>query len=203
VLARHRSAVIGEALVVLGLVACHAARFPGADAHVVAGVPFYPQEREQCGPAVLASLLGFFGYPVAPETLAREIYDADARGTSTVAMVSYGSRHDLPLAALRGDLGRVRAEIDAGRPVIALLQEGWLSPHYHFVLLTGYEPDSGTLYGYSGRNADASWKAGDFERRWAAADNWILVWAGNDDGTGTPPHRSAGEKHQGDSDEGE
>ena len=182
--------------------ACSTARVPGPSAHLVTGVPFYPQAPQQCGPAVLASMLGFFGHPATPESLAAEIYDSSAGGTSTVTMLSYGARHRLPVETLRGDLGRIRAEIDAGRPVIALLHKGWLFSGYHFVLLTGYEPGGGLLYGYSGRNSRASWETDEFARRWAAADNWTLVWTGDAEGSGAAPHRRAGEQNQPDTGKG-
>jgi ABC-type bacteriocin/lantibiotic exporter with double-glycine peptidase domain len=190
-------------LALCALAACGAARLPSPSAHLVTGVPFYPQAPQQCGPAVLASMLGFFGHPVTPESLAVEIYDPAKSGTSTVTMLSYGARHGLPIEALRGDLRRIRAEIDAGRPVIVLLQEGWLFRGYHFVLLTGYDPGGGVVYGYSGRNAKASWEAEEFTRRWAAADNWTLVWTGDREDARTPPNRRAGEQDQADAGKGE
>jgi len=156
------------------------ASVPNAGAHLVTGVPFFPQAPHQCGPAALASLLGSLDHPIVPEAIAAEIYEPTSAGTSTVAMLAYGSRHQLPLRTLRGSLDDIRSEIDAKRPVIALHRRGFPFRDYHYVVVIGYDPLDGTLYGYSGRNPRASWSAPEFTRRWQAADNWLLVWAGGE-----------------------
>jgi ABC-type bacteriocin/lantibiotic exporter with double-glycine peptidase domain len=155
---------------------------PSPRAHIIAGVPFFPQQPHQCGPAALAALLGFFGHPIDPERIAEEIYEPTSAGTSTVAMLAYGARHRLPLHTMPGDIEDIHREIDAGRPLIALHRRAWLWRDFHYVVVTGYEPGDGTLYGYSGRSAHARWSAEEFRRRWAPGGNWLLLWTGGERG---------------------
>jgi ABC-type bacteriocin/lantibiotic exporter with double-glycine peptidase domain len=194
--------VLAAVLLLTGCARQHVA--PSSIAHLVRGVPFFPQQPNQCGPASLASLLGFFGQNVPPQHIAAEIFDPALGGTSTAAMVAYGARHGFPLWAHQGTLTDIRAELDAGRPVIALHRRAWPHRGFHFVVVTGYEPTAGRLYGYSGRNAQASWTAEAFATRWQPADDWMLVWA--DRQAGTPhaaPHGEAGNQDQAKTGEGE
>ncbi|MBI1815693.1 MAG: C39 family peptidase [Deltaproteobacteria bacterium] len=191
-------------LVVFATAACVAHRAPpSASAHLIAGVPFFPQDPHQCGPAALAALVSFVGQPTGPEAIAHEIYQPTIEGTSTAAMLAYGARHHLPIEARCGTLADLHREIDAGRPIVALLSQGMLIRSYHFVVVTGYDPAGGALYGYSGRDADAQWTAEDFLKRWDRADNWALVWVGGEHAVARPaPYHGTGEQHQTGADEG-
>jgi ABC-type bacteriocin/lantibiotic exporter with double-glycine peptidase domain len=187
--------VLGPGLLFLLVLGCsHSALRSGAAVRAVPGVPFFPQEAQQCGPAALASMLGFFGHSFSPEAISKEAYDASIGGTSTVAMLSFAARHGLPLHAVRGDLSRLRREVAAGRPLIVLHRVGVLSREYHYVVVTAYDPADGSVYGYSGRDPRARWSARSFERRWAGADRWALVWEGQASAF-VPPDDHGGEEH--------
>lgn len=181
------------AAALLAFVACSATQTrPGPNAHLLAGVPFFSQSARQCGPAALAALVSFLGPPTSPDQIAAEIYQPDSGGTSSVAMLAYGARHQLPLQVIRGQLDDVYAEIDGGRPLIVLHRAGFPFRDYHYVVVTGYDPAAGRLYGYSGRDAQASWTEADFSRRWARADHWTLTWSGRSQITrGAPDHRTS------------
>jgi len=179
------------ALVALGGGCVSTRRRPSAAARVVAGVPFFPQQPHQCGPAALASLVGFFGHPATPDRIAAEIYEPTAAGTSTASMLAYGALHQLPLHVARGTIDAVYAEIDAGRPLIALHRQSLPWSDFHYVVVTGYEPSDGTLYGYSGHDAHAQWSRKGFMRRWESADNWLLTWADGEAGFAAAADRRA------------
>ena len=68
---------------------CAPDRVRGGSGRVVEDVPFYPQERYQCGPASLASVLNYLGVKVSPEEIASDIYSKTAKGTLDIDMVSY------------------------------------------------------------------------------------------------------------------
>src|ERR1700709_1563698 len=90
-------------------------------------VPFFPDDTDQCGPSVLASVLEYWGKPAAPSELKKEIYRANLKGSLTVDMLL--APKDRGLAADMGDggLAEVKTELDAGRPVIAFLNVGFRS----------------------------------------------------------------------------
>lgn len=199
--AQHRLAI--GLIVITGCCVVSRTPIPSPDARLIANVPFFPQAPNECGPAALASLLGFFGHRVTPSAIAAEVYEPAAGGSSTVAMLTYGARHQLPIQTLRGDLADVYREIDANRPLIALHRQGLPFRDYHYIVVTGYDPRDGTVYGYSGRNPRAHWSSAEFARRWSAADNWLLVWSGSDGKIAAPADGGARSEDHAEPGEGE
>ena len=53
----------------------------GRDAVELSDVPFHPQERYQCGPAALATVLGWSGVAVSPEELVARLYVPARQGS--------------------------------------------------------------------------------------------------------------------------
>ena len=50
---------------------------PEDPARELTQVPFFPQTIHQCGPAALATVLGWSGVPATPEELAPQVYIPD------------------------------------------------------------------------------------------------------------------------------
>ena len=46
-------------------------------------VPFFPQEKYQCGPAALATAINWSGLPVRPEDLVEQVYTPHAKAVCT------------------------------------------------------------------------------------------------------------------------
>ncbi|MFQ5840720.1 MAG: PA2778 family cysteine peptidase [Candidatus Methylomirabilales bacterium] len=151
-------------------------RGPARAARYVQGVPFYPQEENYCGPATLASVLGYWGIPVTQAEVAREVYLDRLKGTLSIDMLLYAERAGLRARMLKGNLALLRASVDRGRPVVALLNLGSrLVPAWHYVVVVGYDDTSATLITYSGRDRDRAYSYGAFSRAWARAAFWALV----------------------------
>src|SRR5437762_11633054 len=79
----HVSVVV---LAVAGCATTHSARewAPPATVPVrleIEGVPFVPQAEHQCGPASLAMVLAWIGYPVHADELAGQVYSFARRGS--------------------------------------------------------------------------------------------------------------------------
>lgn len=129
---------------VLGAAACspfHTAP-PVAEVRpaVLLEVPFVPQkERDDCGPAALASLLAYRGHAVPVETLRGEVFSPRLGGTLLPDLENYVQRLGLPARSGRGDLPLLRNVLDAGNPLIIPLELGW-GPltRPHFVVVRGY-----------------------------------------------------------------
>jgi predicted double-glycine peptidase len=86
--------------------------------------PFYPQESFQCGPASLAGVLNYWGVAVTPDEVARNIFSASARGTLTIDMVLYAQQKGLSAEQYKGSLENLKQNIDAGFPVVVLVDYG-------------------------------------------------------------------------------
>ena len=86
-------------------------------------VPFFPQEKYQCGPAALAMAISWSGLPVRPEDLVEQVYTPSRKGSLQVAMIAAVRRHGR-LAYEISDLESLFPEIAAGYPVIMFLIGG-------------------------------------------------------------------------------
>jgi hypothetical protein len=89
-------------------------------------VPFFPDDDDLCGPAVLAALLAAAGQPVAKATLREQIYLPGRGGTLQAEMLGGARRQGVLAVLLPPQLEAVLRELQAGRPVGALVNRGLL-----------------------------------------------------------------------------
>ena len=87
-------------------------------------VPFFPQERYQCGPAALATVLNWSGVTVTPEQLRDEVYLPQRHGSLQVELTAAARHHRRLPYVLTQDLQAVLDEVRAGHPVLVLLNLG-------------------------------------------------------------------------------
>lgn len=138
--------------------------------------PFFPQEREQCGPAALATVLNFYGHSTTPDALRQWVYVPERGGSLQVEMLATARRHDMLAYPLAGELPALLREIAAGHPVLVLQNLGltWL-PRWHYAVVIGYDIDERRLILRSG--TEFRWKTdfGVFMHTWRRAGAWALV----------------------------
>ena len=141
----------------------------------VANVPFFPQEEYYCGPAALATVLGWSGEAVDQDAVASEVYSPNRKGTLASDLIGAARRHG-KLAVSVGTMPDLLRELAAGHPVLVFqnLGFGWY-PIWHFAVVTGYDLESGDLTLHSGTDPRRSMSLERFERAWAGADRWALV----------------------------
>lgn len=143
------------------------------DARIIRNVPFYPQEAYQCGPASLAGILNYWGFNISPGEIAAEIYSPHAKGTLDVDMVLYAARKGLKASQYRGSLEDLKRNIDAQRPLVVLVDEGfWVYEKAHFIVVVGY--DAGGLIVNSGKEQNLFIPRSRFLRSWERAKFWTL-----------------------------
>ena len=182
-MAAFKQLLIGG-LILAGLAGCARPQAPApsiasqplASSVTLAAVPFHPQaERDDCGPAALAMMLGWSGIDTDPATLAPAVYTPGRAGTlqsDIVQAVRRAGRLALPVASLPDLL----TELDAGRPVLVLQNLGldrW--PVWHYAVAMGYDLDSATLFLHSGREARHATSFSAFERSWQPSERWALT----------------------------
>ena len=79
-------------------------------------MPFHPQQEQYCGPAALATVLGWSGLPARQEALAREVFTPGREGTLGHDLIGAARRHGR-LAVPVADLPSLLGELAAGHPV--------------------------------------------------------------------------------------
>lgn len=138
-------------------------------------VPFFPDNTDQCGPAALASILTYWGIPSDPRTLRDEIYLRRIRGTLSIDLLLAAQSRGLQAEGTSGTLHRLKTELAAGRPVIALLNLGWIIyPQGHYVVLTGYDDQRQGVYLHSGSVRDAFVPYPLFLAKWEKTGRWMI-----------------------------
>lgn len=134
-------------------------------ARVIEGVPFFPQEKFQCGPASLAGVLNYYGWKVSPAEIAAEIFSRQARGTLDMDMVFYARKKGLRAEKYRGSFEDLQAQISSRRPLIVLIDQGlWVYQSHHFMVVVGYD-ERGVIVN-SGRE----------ERKFLFRDSFLNTW---------------------------
>jgi hypothetical protein len=141
----------------------------------VGGVPFHPQQEQYCGPAALATVLGWSGSAASQDALATEVFTPGRDGTLGHDLIGAARRHGR-LAVPVADLPALLAEVAAGHPVLVLQNLGlaWY-PQWHFAVAVGYDLTSNELALRSGEQRRRVVSLDTFSRTWARAERWALV----------------------------
>lgn len=142
--------------------------------HIIASVPFYPQQEYQCGPASLAGALNYWGVSISPEDIAAEIYSEAAGGTLDIDMVLFAKRKGLEARQYQGSLDDIKRNVKRGYPIIVLVDQGfWLYQQNHFMVVVGYNEKE--IVVNSGEEQLKSIRLKDFLRSWKKTKHWTLL----------------------------
>ncbi len=140
---------------------------------IIDHVPFHLQEDFQCGPASLAAVLNFWGVPVTPEEIARDIYSPSARGTLTLDMIGFPEKKGMKAVHYQGNMEDIRNKIESGYPLIVLVDLGVLVyQQNHFMVVVGYEGNSVVVH--SGKEPLKRIPLKNFMKTWAKTKFWTL-----------------------------
>lgn len=150
---------------------------PGAlpERAAVEKVPFYPQEAYYCGPASLAMMLSWAGFPATQEQIAEQVYTPGRQGTLPIDLLS-GARRNGALAVQTTSLRNLLAEIAAGHPVLVFQNLGLeLWPQWHFAVAYEYDLARDVIVLHSGKTERRVTDLNQFTRTWERADNWAVT----------------------------
>jgi ABC-type bacteriocin/lantibiotic exporter with double-glycine peptidase domain len=147
---------------------------PPSDTHVVAGVPFLPQEGETCGPSSLAMLLGFHGIAADPHALAVETATEGLHGTLITDLAAAARRRGLAAEVTDLDLPRLKQRILGGEPVILLLDLGtWPFTRQHYLVAFGITREG--VIAHSAGTEGVLIPFGRLERQWVKMGRLAIV----------------------------
>jgi len=144
-------------------------------------VPFFPQDDYQCGPAALATAMGYAGRGVVPQALVDEVWLPSRQGSLQVEMLAAPRRHGLVSYRLEPRYDDLLREVAAGHPVIVLQDVGMLLPQWHYAVVNGFDYATGTIFLRSGLNMRQEMPFSYFERTWLAGKYWAMVVTPPDD----------------------
>ena len=137
---------------------------------------FFPQDQYQCGPAALATVLHSTGVTLSPDVLAGHVYLPARQGSLQTELVAATRRAARIPYVITPHLRALRAELDAGRPVLVLQNLGiGLLPVWHYAVVIGLVPDTDRVVLRSGTVYRQVLGAREFLRSWRLAENWAMV----------------------------
>lgn len=136
-------------------------------------VPFVQQEKNGCGAASLAMVLGYWGKAeVDAAAIHQRLYDARARGVYASAIHRYVREAGFASYAFRGEWSDLEQHLGKGRPLILGLKPG--RGDLHYVVATGLEGDAVLLHDAADRRFVKRSRA-EFEKQWRGTGNWTLL----------------------------
>ena len=138
-------------------------------------VPFFQQERYQCGPSSLAMVLAWSGLELTPEDLIDDVYTPNLQGSLQPSLIGVARQYGRVVYPIEG-LRELLAEVSARHPVIILQNLGlsWY-PKWHYAVVIGYENRGKTIILHSGVTAAERLSGRVFQNTWAHADYWGLL----------------------------
>jgi len=140
----------------------------------IEGVPFVKQDREQCGPASLASVLSYYGLSVHPDSISEAVYDPRIKGTLITDLENYARRLGFRTESGQATVEQAKSFIDREMPVIVLIDLGFLlAPRPHYLVLFGY-----TEKGFIAHDGETASKVYDFPgfiKKWEKMGNTYLL----------------------------
>jgi hypothetical protein len=138
--------------------------------------PFHAQDRYQCGPAALATVLESAGVVVTPEALVDEVYLPARRGSLQTELIAATRRRARLAYELEPDFATLLREVAAGRPVLVLQNlaiDAW--PRWHYAVVIGYDVAADRLVLRSGTTARQWMSRRRFDSSWRRAGRWAVV----------------------------
>lgn len=152
-------------------------RLPDAALNVeLVDVPFHAQERYQCGPAALTTILEASGAAVSLDDIVRKVYVPGRQGSLQVEMAAATRTSGRLPYGVDKSMAGLLAEIEAGHPVVVLQNLGIAAiPRWHYAVVVGVDAARERVILRSGteRRRETSIKL--FLRTWSRSDFWALV----------------------------
>ncbi|MGF1743080.1 PA2778 family cysteine peptidase [Vibrio profundum] len=140
--------------------------------------PFFPQDRYQCGPAALATILTQSDVITSPNDLKPYVYLPKRQGTLAIDLIATTRRYQRVPYLLEGKLSAIFTEIANGTSVLVMQNLGfsWF-PQWHFAVVVGYDLDAKTVMLRSGEIKRHVIPISTFQATWSRARYWAMVAA--------------------------
>lgn len=145
-------------------------------------VAFLEQDPDLCASSSLDMILHYYrnlgDIKSIPERtwLDRFLLLPERKGTLQLDLVSTTRQTELIPYVLEGNASALFYELDAGNPVIVLVNLGlsWI-PQWHYAVVKGYDWKEKTFYWHSGTNKNEAIPFSKFKFKHTYSDYWMLV----------------------------
>lgn len=166
-------------LLILGVLAgmgssCRSIRHANEPTHIIANVPFHENRYDDCGPASLAMVLGYWSYDIPVAEIHAHIYSPGARGTLTTDMEWFARREGFDARIQRGTIVQLIEYLNRDIPVVIMVDFSPTLPQAnHYKVVIGYGERH--FVAHSGISPAKRISEKRLERLWRRNDGWMLV----------------------------
>lgn len=142
----------------------------------ITSTPFFPQERYQCGPAALTTVLTHSGVQAPLDTITQMTYIPGRQGSLRPELLATARRYERLPYVIDPSMSALVDELYAGRPVLVLqnLGPGW-APRWHYAVVIGIDIESNHVILRSGTQQRRETKLRTFLHTWRRSDYWAAV----------------------------
>ena len=138
--------------------------------------PFYPQERYQCGPAALATVLVASGAAVTLDDIVNKVYLPGRKGSLQFELLAAARTEGRLPYPVDGTLSTIWQELEAGRPVLVLQNLGVSAiPRWHYAVVVGIDTENDEVVLRSGTDERRVTPTRAFLHTWRRGGYWGLV----------------------------
>ena len=138
--------------------------------------PFFPQERYQCGPAALTTVLVASGAHASLDDIVDAVFLPGRQGSLQLELVAAARQHDRLPYVINGTLAAIKGELDAGRPVLVLQNLGIAAaPRWHYAVVVGIDVEKADVVLRSGTDRRRATSIDTFLKTWQRGDYWGIV----------------------------
>jgi tetratricopeptide (TPR) repeat protein len=142
----------------------------------LADTPFYPQERYQCGPAALTTVLVQSGATASLDDIVDKVYLPGRQGSLQLELLAATRTEGRLPYVIDGRLAAIWRELEMGRPVLVLQNLGVAAiPRWHYAVVVGIDAGRGEVVLRSGTDQRRVTPGDTFLRTWQRGDYWGMV----------------------------
>jgi hypothetical protein len=154
-----------------------ARELPQANAQVeLTDTPYHPQERYQCGPAALTTVLEASGAAVTLDEVTDRVYIPGRKGSLQLELLAATRTAGRLPYVIDTSLGAILGELEAGRPVLVLQNLGVAAiPRWHYAVVIGVDGARDSVILRSGTDRRRETQIDLFLRTWSRGDFWGFV----------------------------
>jgi hypothetical protein len=154
-----------------------ARELPTAGAQIeLSDTPFHAQERYQCGPAALTTVLEASGAEVTLNEIVKKVYLPDRQGSLQLELLAATRTSGRLPYVINSSMDAILSELDAGRPVLVLQNLGVSAiPRWHYAVVVGIDTHRDRVILRSGTERRRETPINLFLRTWSRSEFWGFV----------------------------
>jgi hypothetical protein len=137
-------------------------------------VPYVPQEKDTCGAAALAMVMGYWGREVPHGEIAAALVEEELQGIRGSRLADFARARGMSAIAFAGEWDVVREHLAKGRPVVLAIDAG--RGRLHDVVALGIDDGRAEVIVHDpARGPERRIGKKDLEKRWAKSGRWALL----------------------------